>query len=135
MEADIADQPIIRIRGLHTRFGRQVVHEDLDPASEVFRNGHADFARRSLPGAGSDVLPAIPALIERGRQTLARFFHWLEVYLGEADYLAGDAFSMVDITAVCAIDFAGWCDIHVPPGNARTLDWYTRVSARPSAQA
>ncbi|MCB9957806.1 MAG: ABC transporter ATP-binding protein [Rhodospirillaceae bacterium] len=30
MEADIADQPIIRIRGLHTRFGRQVVHEDLD---------------------------------------------------------------------------------------------------------
>ena len=30
MDADTADQPIIRIRGLHTRFGRQVVHEDLD---------------------------------------------------------------------------------------------------------
>ncbi|MCA8931055.1 MAG: ABC transporter ATP-binding protein [Rhodospirillaceae bacterium] len=30
MDQDTADQPIIRIRGLHTRFGRQVVHEDLD---------------------------------------------------------------------------------------------------------
>jgi glutathione S-transferase len=103
--------------------------------SEVFRNTHADFARRSLPGAATDVLPAIPALVERGRQTLARFFHWLEVYLDEADYLAGDVFTMVDITAVCAVDFAGWCDIRIPPDHARTLDWYARVSARPSASA
>ena len=30
--------------------------------------------------------------------------------------------SMADITALCAVDFAGWVDIRIPPGNARSLD-------------
>lgn len=124
-----------RERAIVTSRQRKMEFEGMIAGSEVFRNSHAGFASRSLPGAGTAVLPAIPALVERGRQTLARFFDWLEIYLGEADYLAGDAFTMVDITALCAVDFAGWCDIRIPPANTRTHHWYARVSARDSAAA
>jgi len=124
-----------RARAIVTSRQRKMEFDGMIAASEVFRNQHAQFAARSLPGAGTDVLPAIPALVERGCQTLARFFHWLEVYLGEAPWVAGTDFSMADITALCAIDFAAWVDIRIPPANTRTLDWYARVAARPSAQA
>ncbi len=39
---------------------------------------------------------------------------------------------MVDITAVCAIGFAGWSEIHIPEENAKTKKWFDEVSARPS---
>ena len=42
---------------------------------------------------------------------------------------------MVDITALCAVDFAGWVDIKIPEENERTLSWYEKVSSRPSASA
>lgn len=124
-----------RERAVVTSRQRKMEFDGMIAGSEVFRNQHPQFAQRSLPGAGTDVLPAIPALVERGRQTLARFFDWLEIYLADAAYVAGDAFTMADITALCAIDFAGWVDITIPPANTRTLAWYERVSARPSAQA
>lgn len=114
---------------------RKMEFEGMIALSEILRNQHPQFAQRSLPGAGRDVLPAIPAHVARGRQTVVRFFHWLEIYLQDHAYVAGDAFSMADITALCAVDFAGWVDVHIPPQNARSLEWYTRVAARPSAKA
>lgn len=114
---------------------RKAEFEGMIAVSEMFRNTHADFAERSLPGAPREVLPAIPALVERGRGTLVRFFAWLETCLAESPWLAGETYTMADVTALCAVDFAGWVDVHVPQGNARTLDWYARASARPSAAA
>ncbi len=120
---------------LVTNRQRKAEFEGMIAGSEVFRNTHENFAERSLPGAGGEVLPAIPALVERGRQTLARYFAWLEDCLAQTPYLAGDTFSMADITALCAIDFAGWVKIGIPDGNAHTQAWYEKVTARPSAQA
>ena len=103
--------------------------------SEIFRNQHEQFAERSLPGAGTDILPAIPALIARGQQTLDRFFQWLDSYTSQSDYVAGDNYSMADITALCAVDFAGWVDIEIPAQHRSTKQWYERVSSRASARA
>lgn len=124
-----------RERALVECLQRKMEFDGMIAGSEVFRNQHPDFARRSIPGAGPEPIPAIPALIDRGRQTLTRFFGWLEHYLTMNPYIAGDAFTMADITALCAVDFVRWVDIHIPPANARSLDWYARVSARPSASA
>jgi glutathione S-transferase len=133
-------EPVLLGRGalaqaMVTNRQRKMEFDGMLAVSEMFRNQHEKFARRSLPGAGGDELPAIPALVARGRQTLARFFAWLELYLGESAYVAGDAFSMADITALCAIDFATWVDIAIPTDNVRTLAWYEQISARPSARA
>ena len=42
---------------------------------------------------------------------------------------------MVDITAVCAIGFAEWVEIHIPDTNDRTKIWFEKVSARASFEA
>ena len=112
---------------------RKMEFDGMISSSEVFRNQHEKFTKRSIPGGGKDDIPAIPGLVDRGRQTLNRFFNWLETYLEQDLYLAGADFSMVDITALCAVDFADWSDIQIPEANARSLSWYEKVSARPSA--
>lgn len=114
---------------------RRAEFDGMIAGSEVFRNQHPQFAARSIPGGGAQTIPAIPALVERGRQTLARFFDWLESTLTETPWLVGDALTMADITAFCAIDFAGWVDIRIPASHAATLRWYATLNARPSAQA
>ena len=62
--------------------------------------------------------------------------HMLNKSLSESKYVAGDTFSVADITALCAIDFAKVIkrriDVEKHPHLAR---WHTLVSARESAQA
>lgn len=125
----------LREKAIITSRQRKMEFDGMIASSEVFRNQHQQFAKRSIPGGGKDDIPAIPALVERGQQTLERFFWWIETYLDEGPFLAGKNFSMVDITALCAVDFAGWSDIHIPETNVRTKTWYEKVSARPSAEA
>jgi glutathione S-transferase len=122
-------------RALVESYQRKAEFEGMIAGSEVFRNQHANFANRSIPGGPGDVIPAIPALVARGRQTIERFHRWLEQTLSQSEYLVGDCFTMADITALCAIDFHRWIEIAVPPGNAHTLRWYAAVSGRPSAGA
>ena len=114
---------------------RQMEFEGMIAGSEIFRNQHERFAERSIPGGGSDSIPAIPALVERGRQTLVRFFDGLEGYLEATDFVACEIFTMADITAFCAVEFVGWVDFKIPEKNDRTRAWFDRVAARPSAQA
>lgn len=124
-----------REQALVTSRQRKMEFEGMLAVSEMFRNSNKNFAERSLPGAGGEVLPAIPALIDRGRQTLGRFFTWLEIYLAEAEWVAGDVFTMADITAFCAVDFAAWVEVGIPPENRLTQAWHERVAARPAASA
>ena len=114
---------------------RKMEFDGMIAGSEVFRNQHEKFLARSIPGGGGEPIPAIPGLIARGSQSLARFFKWLEIYLGETEFVAGDAYTMADITALCAVDFVAWVKFAIPAENIRTLAWYAKVSARASAKA
>lgn len=125
----------LREKAIITSRQRKMEFDGMISSSEVFRNQHEQFSKRSIPGGGQDAILAIPALVDRGRQTLERFFCWLETYLDENPFLAGEHFSVVDITAICAVDFAAWSDINIPDTNLLSKAWYERVSARPSAKA
>jgi glutathione S-transferase len=114
---------------------RKMEFDGMIAGSEVFRNQHEKFAQRSIPGGGGETIPAIPGLVARGTQSIARFFKWLEIYLSESEFVAGDVYTMADITALCAVDFVGWVKFAIPPENTRTLAWYAKVAARPSAKA
>ncbi len=102
-------------------------------AGEAFRNSVPAFADRALPG--TDPVAQIPELAERGRERLPRFYANLDEILADRDYVAGDSYSIADITALVAIDFAGWVKIQPDESLKNLADWYGRVSARPSASA
>jgi glutathione S-transferase len=111
---------------------RHMEFDGMIAVSEVFRNSAPAFAQRSLPGFNG---PAIPQLVDRGLQTVGRFFGLLEAYLGESEFVAGERFSLADITALCTVDFAGWAKLKVPEAHTNTRRWYQSVSNRPSAKA
>ena len=122
-------------RALVESLQRKMEFDGMIAGSEVFRNTHPKFASRSIPGGADQDISAIPGLVTRGTQTLGRFFDSLERYLERSPYLSGEIFTIVDITALCAIDFAGWVNISIPARNTCTQRWYGEVSARPSAKA
>lgn len=112
-------------------------HMEIDgflSVANAFRNSSPAFAKRGLPGLTVEV-PAIPALVERGVAGIGRFFDMLEAYLSKTEYVAGNSFTIADITALCVIDFAGWVKQSVPDHHRHTQRWYQAVSSRPSAKA
>lgn len=108
--------------------------EDMLPASELFRNTHPAFADRGLPGS-AEPIPQIEALRDRARARLDRFFRKFDEQLGGSEFVAGPRWTVADATALCAVDFAGWSDVGIPPGCRNLSRWYEAVNARPSAKA
>jgi glutathione S-transferase len=63
--------------------------------------------------------------------------HWLDGVLADRDYVAGDRFTIADITAFCALEFARGLMKYRPAddGLANLQAWRDRIAQRPSAQA
>ena len=59
----------------------------------------------------------------------------LDARLGEARFIAGDEYSVADITALVAVDFMRAARLRRPEGLANLERWHREVSARPSAGA
>lgn len=113
---------------------RKCDFEGMQAVAEVFRNSVPALADRAL--AGFDVpVPQIPALVERGKLRVARFYKQLDEQLAQQHFIAGEKFSVADITALCAIDFAKRIKLAIPEDHTHLLRWYAEVSARPSASA
>ena len=110
---------------------RQSEHEGLLAVSEAFRNAKRSFSGRPLAGIAQDV-QQIPALIERGKLRVVLFYEKLDRRLGEARYLAGDRFTVADVTAICSVDFAKFIDMPIPAACTSLGRWHAEVSARPS---
>lgn len=99
--------------------------------AEAFRNAHPAMKGRALPGPLD--LPQIPELAERGRRRVAAYFDLLEARLSESPWLAGDAFSLADITAFVFTDFARVVKMRPPEDHTATQGWLDRMRARPAA--
>ena len=114
---------------------RHMEFDGLLAAAEAFRNAFPLFSSRGLPGSGGPV-EAIPALAERGRNTLLRFYRRLDEELASAAFIAGDDFTIADITALCTVDFGtGAARVPIPEDCENLKRWHAEVSARPSATA
>jgi glutathione S-transferase len=100
---------------------------------EAFRNATSGFKGRALPGPAD--YEQIPALAERGRARLARFFDAMEAELTGGTFICGADYSLADITVLVTIDFAKWIKLAIPESCVNLRRWYAAVSARPSAQA
>ncbi len=113
---------------------RRVQLHGIDAVAEGFRNGNAFFKDRGL--AGPVNFEQIPALAERGPKRFRIFLKDLDTRLAESPYLAGDTFSLADITALICCDFARTIKMGQPYEDLPNLQaWYEKVAARPSAKA
>jgi glutathione S-transferase len=113
---------------------RRAYDEGIVGAAEAFRNAHPTFIDRGLPGSLEPV-PQIPALVERGRGRVTRFYRKFDEELKENRFVAGDRFTAADITALCSVDFGKIAGIPVPQDCQSLARWYEEVSARPAAKA
>lgn len=100
---------------------------------DAFRNASKGLVDRALPGPES--YAQIPELAERGRKRVLQFFYRLNDQLAGNGFVAGDAYSIADISAMVLIDFAGWIKIAIPDDASHLKRWYGEVSRRPSAAA
>lgn len=107
--------------------------EGMLAASELFRNTAPTFADRGLPGSAQPI-PQIPELTVRAKERMARFYKKFNGQLANNRFVAGDRYSVADITTLCAIDFGKWTDLDIPPECTNLRRWYDEVSARPSAK-
>ena len=86
-------------------------------------------------GYFKDRMTPIKSFGDEAGKNAAKFLKLLDRRLAESDYIAGDRFSIADITALCSIDFARVMDIRIRDEYENLQRWYQLVSQRPSAKA
>lgn len=104
--------------------------EGLLAIAEALRNSAPAMANRALPGAVN--YPQIPALAERGLARVDQFFDLLNVRLAGREFVATDRFSVADITAVVAVDFARIVKRKPGDQHPELLRWRAAMALRPS---
>jgi glutathione S-transferase len=112
---------------------RRAEREGFYAVVEALRNFAPAMKGHSLPGP--DTYEQIPALAERGRARVERFFAVMEAALAGRAFVCGPHFSIADITTLVTVDFARWIKRAIPPESVHLRRWYDTVSTRPSAKA
>lgn len=121
-------------RALIAMWDRRVEQEGFASVMEAIRNLAAGLKGRAI--AGPHDYAQIPELVERSRQRAVNFLADLDQRLQETAFVAGDRFSVADITALVTIDFAAKAiDLPVPTELQSVKRWYDSVSTRASAAA
>jgi len=105
--------------------------QGMQAMGEVFRNQFEGMKDRGMPGMRG--IAQIPELVDRGQKRLAAFVEQLDARLGLHEYLAGDKYSLADITAFCVMDFAKMAGNPVHESRDNIGRWYEAVAARPAA--
>ena len=77
----------------------------------------------------------IPEMGEQSRKIVEQRYQWLDRELARKQFIAGDNYSIADITAMVVIDFAKFNNISIQADQENLARWHQAVSSRPSAIA
>jgi glutathione S-transferase len=131
------DPPLIgstpQERAVVTALNRQIERDGFFAAMDAFRNASKGLKGRALPGPHD--YEQIAELAERGRARVGNFFRAMDARLADREFVAGDRFTIADISTLVLTDFAGWAKLKPPDACANLRRWHAAVSARPSANA
>ncbi len=121
MGRDPRDKAIVEM------WNRRVEHGLFQAIAAVFRHLNPKMAHLEVP--------QVPAWGEANREKVMEHLAILDGQLAENSCVAGDAFSIADITAYIAVGFMKPAKLTVPPEMSNVLRWFAEVSSRPSAAA
>ncbi|HZP74942.1 MAG TPA: glutathione S-transferase [Pseudolabrys sp.] len=99
----------------------------LNVVANVFRHLH--------PAMAAFEQPQVAAWGEANKPRALDFLRLLDGELKTHEFVAGDRYSVADITAMVAVDFMKPAKLSVPDELGQVKRWHAAVSARPSASA
>jgi glutathione S-transferase len=109
------------------RWNRRMELELLGPIGRTFQNTNPIFQSR---------IKQFPEYGEAQRAIVYRRLERMDQELEGREFIAGDRFTIADITALVAIDFGHrLADIQVAPSLSHSARWHETVSKRASANA
>ena len=134
LEAFQPDPPLLGVTPLEkaevASWNWRCEFEGLLAAAETLRNGSPALANRALPGPHD--YPQIPELAQRGLARVHHFLAMLDERLEHRAFVATDRFSIADITAAVAVDFARVVKVKPDGRHPHLLRWRTALAQRPA---
>ncbi len=115
---------------------RATIHMMQRRAEAGLLDAVAAYFHHATPGLGPALeVGQIPAWGERNRARALATMADFDARLGASPYLAGEGFSVADITAYAGLAFADVAALDVPEGLANLAAWRKRVADRPAVRA
>ena len=102
---------------------------------ELYFFGQVGMCFQHTTGYFKDRMTPVKEYGEVAGKNAADYLKVLEKRLSESEFIATDRFTIADITAMCAVDFARVVNIKLTDEQTNLRRWYNAVSSRPSAKA
>ena len=116
-----------REQGIVEMWNRRMELGLLSHIASVFRHLH--------PAMASLEVPQVKDWGEANKPKAIEVLRLLDGELSSRRFVAGDDYTVADITALCAVDFMRLARLERPADLANLQRWHSEVSARPSAKA
>ncbi len=113
---------------------RAIIHMRQRQVEANLLDAIANYFHHATPGLGFEAYQ-IPAWGEKQKEQAIATLNGLDELLATQPYLAGDRFTVADITALAGIAFGSFCQITIPTTATHLQAWYDRMQQRPSFSA
>jgi glutathione S-transferase len=120
-------------KAMVSMWNTKIEQNGIAAVAEVLRNSAKGLRDRALPGPVD--LKQIPELAERGRIRVNAFLDRIDNQINGNAFITGDQFTMADITAFVAVEFAQRLKIPIKENQQNLQRWFKSVSERPSIAA
>jgi len=100
----------------------------------IFLGAVANAFRHPHPAMKEWEVPQLAEWGEINRPKALAFLELLDKELAEREFIAGDRYTIADITGMIGVDFMKPARIERPEHLTNVMRWYKAVSSRPSAQ-
>jgi glutathione S-transferase len=138
VEESSPDRPLLgtspKEKALIAMWERRMELDGFSAVMEAIRNEASGLKGRAL--SGPHAYEQIAELAARSRIRVANFYADLDQRLDANAFVAGENFSVADITALVTIDFATKAiGMPIPESASHVMAWYRNVANRPAASA
>lgn len=115
---------------------RAVVHMMQRRAEQYVMDAVATYFHHATPGLGPDIEQYQNAEWgNRQKEISGQGMQYFDNVLGKSEFVAGEKFSMADITLFMGLGFADFAKIEIPEQFKNLSKWRNNVAARPSVVA
>lgn len=129
----LTGDPVLTGRGAKQR---ALVHMAQRRIEAGLLDAAAAYFHHATPGLGPTLeTHQNPAWGEAQRERAVATMRTLDAELADRPYMAGDAFSMADITALAGLAYADFAAIETPAECTHLVAWRARMNARPGVMA